>query len=211
MDGDDEIKAREDRGEPDDEYARDGRDDEGVREHGGKWRVEGPARVDPAGHERAHRKERTQRVQVPAEQVQARKGQILGADHQRDEEVAQRRGNRRNQEEPHHDHAVGGEQLVVGLGRDQIAFGAQKLQADERGGRPADKEKRRNSDRVQNGDAFVVAGREPRAQAVTGAEVTARRRGSAHSLASGGRSAVGASDLRYSIISSTSSSLTLPA
>ena len=69
-------------------------------------RVERPAGVDAAGDHRVEREDAADPVDVEAEQVDARERQVLGADHRRDQEVAEHRRNRRDQEEEHHDHAV---------------------------------------------------------------------------------------------------------
>ena len=68
--------------------------------------VEGPAGVDAAEQQRRDRQQPAGNEQVPAREVEPREGEVPGADHQRDEEIAQRRRDRRDEEEPHHDHAV---------------------------------------------------------------------------------------------------------
>jgi len=52
---------------------------------------------------------------VPAGQIEPWKSQILGADHQRDQEISQHGRNRRDQEEKDHHYAVHGKELVVGF------------------------------------------------------------------------------------------------
>ena len=123
MDGDDEIQSGEDGRESGDEDREAGLDDFGVGEGGAEGRVEGPAGIDAAGQHGVHHHDAADDVEIPAQQVDAREGEILRADHDRDEEIAEHRGDGRDQEEEDHDHAVHGEQLVVGVGLDQVAGG----------------------------------------------------------------------------------------
>ena len=99
------------------------------------------------------------------------KGQVARADHHGQEEVAQRGRDRRDQEEEDHHHAVHGEQLVVGVRRDQVALRRQQLQADQRGEDAAQEEEQRDGDQVQQRDALVVLGEQPRLEAVAGVQV----------------------------------------
>ena len=112
VDGHDEVEPGEDRGEAGDEDAHRGELDVALREHRAVGRVEGPARVEPAGEQRVERDRRPDHVDVPAQQVELREGQVLRPDHQRDQEVPERGRDRRDQEEEHHDHAVPGEGLL---------------------------------------------------------------------------------------------------
>ena len=66
-------------------------------------RVERPAGVDAAGEHRAQHEKAADDEDVPARQIQPRKGQVAGADHQRHEKIAQHGGNRRNQKQKDHD------------------------------------------------------------------------------------------------------------
>ena len=85
VDGDDEVEAGEDRREADDEDAERGGDDVGVGVVRAVGRVEGPAGVDAAGeHGVQIISSAADDVEVPAQQVEAREGQVLGADHDRD-------------------------------------------------------------------------------------------------------------------------------
>ena len=58
-------------------------------------------------------------VQIEAGQIQPRKGHVPGAEHQRQHEIAERGGHRRDDEQEDHDRPVQREQAVVGVaGRD---------------------------------------------------------------------------------------------
>jgi hypothetical protein len=162
VDGNDEIQAGENRRKTGDEHAG------GGRKHlrGGKRRrirrIEGPAGVHAAGQQRINGEKGAAHEQIPACQVQARECQVARPDHHGNEKVAERRRDRGNQKEPHHDHAVHGEELVVGLDADQLAVRGQQVETDHGGGRTADAEEQCDRDRVQNADALVVEGRQPR-------------------------------------------------
>ena len=103
------------------------------------------------------------------QQIQARKGDVARADHQRQQEIAEHGGDRRDQEEPDHDHAVHREQLVVGLGADQVAVRRRSARAaSARRTAPPTKKNSVIDDHVQDADALVVARR-----AATSADVQA--------------------------------------
>ena len=146
--------------------------DVGVRRRRAVRRVERPAGVDAAAERRGDREQAAEDVDVPADQVDARERQVLRADHDRDEEVAQHRGNRRDQEEEDHHHAVHGEHLVVGLARQQVAGRRQQLQADEHREEPADREEGGDRHEVEERDALVVFRQQPGLDAVAVVEVT---------------------------------------
>ena len=78
-------------------------------------RVEGPAGVDAARDHAAERQRRAHGVHVDRQQVQPREGHVLGAQHQRQAEVAEDARDRRDHEQEDHDHAVEGEHPVVGV------------------------------------------------------------------------------------------------
>ena len=78
-------------------------------------RVERPARVDRAEGDRGQREQGPDHVEVVAPEIQPRKGDVLGAEHQRQDEVAQRPGRAGDQHQEDHHHAVKREELVVGL------------------------------------------------------------------------------------------------
>ena len=89
----------------------------GIRVDGAEGRVEGPARIDAAAEQRVERDDAAEHEDVPTRQIELGKGQVLRADHHRDQEIAERVRDRGNQEEPDHDDAVHREQLVVGVRR----------------------------------------------------------------------------------------------
>ena len=74
--------------------------------------VEGPAGVEPAGDQHDEEEHGPAPPEIEAGQVQPREGHVLGPQHQRQDEVAQGRGNAGNEEEEDHDRAVQREQLV---------------------------------------------------------------------------------------------------
>jgi hypothetical protein len=65
-------------------------------------------------------------------------------------------GHRRDQEEEDHDHAVQREELVVGLGLEQVALGRQELERIKTANSAADQEEDRDRDQVQHRDPLVV-------------------------------------------------------
>jgi hypothetical protein len=125
-------------------------------------RVERPARVHAAAQRRDQRERAAQDVDVPAEQVDARERQVLGPDHDWDQEVAQHGRNRRDQEEEDHHHAVHGEHLVVGLRGHHVAGRRQQLEPDHHREEAADGEERGDRDQIQQRDALVILRQQPR-------------------------------------------------
>ncbi len=171
VDGDDEVQAGQDRREAGDEHAERRRDDVGVRRRRAVRRVERPAGVDAAADHRGEREDAADPVDIQAEQVDARERQVLGADHRRDQEVAEHRGNRRDQEEEHHDHAVHREELVVGVRRDEVPLRRRQLETDAHREQAAQQEHHRDRDQVHDRDPLVVLGQQPRLQAVAVVQV----------------------------------------
>ena len=118
-----------------------------------------------------------------------------------------------NQEEEHHHHAVHREQLVVGLVGHQIAGRRRQLEPDQHRERAADEKEERDRREVQQRDALVIAGQQPRRDAVAVVQVVLRRhaeRSLRHDylVLHLGERAV--SDLMYSISCSSCSSVTRP-
>ena len=175
VDRDDEVEAGENRREPVDEDADDGRRDRGVGINAAERRVERPAGVETAGRERIENEAAADEVDVPAQKIDLREGKVLRANHQRNKEVAEDRRNRRNQEEENHRHAVHGEQLVVGFRRDQVAVWRKQVDADHRGERAADEEEERDRRQIQQRDALMVGGQQPRTNAIRGVEIVLAR------------------------------------
>ncbi len=79
------------------------RDDVALRVGRGVGRVERPPRVDATRHEGVEREDGATHVDVEAREVEPREGQVLGPDHQRDQEVPEHRRNGGDQEEEDHD------------------------------------------------------------------------------------------------------------
>jgi len=105
------------------------------------------------------------------------KGQILGADHQRYQKISKDCGDRGNQKKENHRHAVHGEELVVSFGGDQITGGREEVDADQGGENAADEEENGDRAEIQEGDALVVGGEQPRFEAVRGVQVVLVRHG----------------------------------
>ena len=134
-------------------------------------RVEGPAGIDAAGQDREQRHRAAEHEQVPAQEVEAGKREVARADHQRHDEIAERVGNRGDQEEPHHDDAVHGEQAVVHVGADEIGLRGRELDPDRGRRCAADEEEEDEAGEIENRDALVIGGEEPRSQAVAGVQI----------------------------------------
>ena len=176
VDGNDEVEAGQNRRKANDEHAGDHRNHVRVRKGGRKRRIEGPAGIDATQEQRGQREKRSEYVQVPARKIESWKREIARAYHQGHEKVSQRRRYRRNEKEPHHDHAVHGEELVVGVGGYQIAGRSGELDADERRSRAADKEEYGDRESIKDRDPLVILRRQPRAQRHAGTEVARRAR-----------------------------------
>jgi hypothetical protein len=142
-----------------------------IRRHRAERRVERPAGVDAADQHGPEREHGAHHVDVPAEQVEPRERQVARPDHHRDEEVAEHGGDRRDQEEEDHDDAVHGEQLVVGVGFDHVARRRQQLETNEAGEDAAEQEHHGDRAQIQQRDALVVHGEQPRANAVVGVQI----------------------------------------
>ena len=89
----------------------------GSRENG-LWRIErptGPGRS--AGHEEAcHQHQHGEQVDPVAQHVHERENHVARAEHQRDQVIAEPAEEQRGEQVDHHDHAVHGDELVVGPG-----------------------------------------------------------------------------------------------
>src|SRR6266550_1852365 len=116
MNGHDEVQSGEYGGESNDKDGKSGLNDFGVAEGCAERGVEGPAGVHAAGQYGVHHESAADNVEVPAEKINSREGQIAGSNHQWNKKVSQNGGNGRNQKEEHHDLAMHGEQFVVGVG-----------------------------------------------------------------------------------------------
>jgi hypothetical protein len=166
VDGNDEIESGEDGRKSGDENGESGFHDFCIGIVGAERRVEGPAGVDAAGQHAVQHHHAADDVEIPAQQVDAGKGEVPRADHQGNEKISQDRGDGGNQEKEDHDHAVHGEKFVVSVGLHQVACGREQFEADEQGEESADEKEERNRDEVKQRDAFVVGGEQPRPHSV---------------------------------------------
>ena len=203
------LMPGEDRRETGDECAERHQDHVRIRVDAAVGGVKRPARVHAAEHDRGHRQQPTRHENVPAREVQLGEREIAGADHHRQQKVAQHGRDRRDQKEEYHDHAMQRKELVVGLGNHEVAAGRHQLQPKQHGGRPADEEKQRDRDHEQDGNPLVVRREEPRAEAVIDVQVVAAiGRGNGHvrlrAIPRGG------SDLIYAMSSSSCCSVNWP-
>jgi hypothetical protein len=171
VNGDDEIEAGQNRRKTRDENPQRRRDDVAVGGGRTVGRVEGPPGIDSATERGHHREQAAEDVNVPAQQVDARKREILRPDHDRDEEVAENGWNRRDQEEEDHHHAVHGEHLVIRVGGHHVAGGGQELQPDHEGEHAANEEERGNRRQVEQRDPLMVSRQQPRREAVSVVDV----------------------------------------
>ena len=89
VDGDHEVQAGEDAREPVDEDTERRRDDRTGRRDRAEGRVERPARVETARHNRPQRQDGPEGVDIEAEEVQLRERDVLRPEHQRQQEVAE--------------------------------------------------------------------------------------------------------------------------
>ena len=125
---DDEVEPGEDRGEAGDEDA------ERRRPRHGRWRTSSRTACRTSSRYRRRRRAAAIRAnrppsdeEIPAQQIEAREGEVARADHQRQQKLPSVVGIDGNQEEPHHHHAVQRESAVVGLGAEQVACGVSRL------------------------------------------------------------------------------------
>src|SRR6202521_1475612 len=175
VDSDDEVEARQNRGETIDEDAEDRRRDRGIRIDAAQRSVKRPARVQAAGAERIEHEAAANQINVPTQKIDFRKREVLCADHQWNQEISQYGGDRGNQEEEDHRHAVHGEQLVVRFRRNQVTRRREQVDADHRGEDAAHKEKERDRTEIEQGDALMVRGKQPRTEAVRGVQIILMR------------------------------------
>ncbi len=174
MNRDDEVQAGENRREACNEDAEGRRNDPCRGKLRAQGRVQRPTGIDAAGGQRVEREQPSDDVDVPAQQVQLRKGEIFGADLKRHEKVSEHGGDGGYQEEEHHDDPVHGEELVVGVVAHQIAGGRREIEANEDREGAADEEEERHRRQIQQGNALMVARQQPRLDAVAIVQVVVR-------------------------------------
>src|SRR6202140_1733212 len=105
-------------------------------------------------------------IDVPAQKINSRKSQVFGPNHHRNQKVTEHGRNRRDQKKENHDLAVHGEGLVVHIGRHQVTCGREQFQSDEQGEEAADEKEKRDREQVEQRNALVVSGEQPRANAI---------------------------------------------
>ena len=113
VDRDHEVHAGEDRAEAEDEDAGDHRDHAAGRRGRRIGRVEGPSGVEATDSQRDHGTDRAHDPEVVTAEVEPRERHVLRSQHDRQDEVAERRWNGRDDDQEHHDRTVQGEELVV--------------------------------------------------------------------------------------------------
>ncbi len=125
--------------------------------------VEGPARVRraAAGKQRQHGENRARHVEVPGRQVQPGERDVFGPDENRQEEVAEDRGQAGNHEQEDHDDAMDREHGVVGLGGDQVLERGELDQPHHEADAHADEEETGRRVEIEQANPLVVRGRQP--------------------------------------------------
>jgi len=169
--GDDEIESGEDGGESVDENTDDSRSDGGIRIDAAERRIKGPAGIEAAGGEGVENKGAADDVDVPTEEIDFGESEVFRADHKGHEEITEDGGNGGNEEEENHGHAVHGEELVVGFGGDQVTRWSQQVDTDHGGEDAANEKEEGDGSEIEQGDALVVGGEKPGANAVGGIKI----------------------------------------
>ena len=141
MDGGDEVHSGQDRGEADDEHAEDRQRHVGAGA-GTEGDVKGPACVwcAAATEKRGKNDQCAQNIEPPGEQVEAREGDVAGADLDRHDHVAERARNAGDDEEENHHYAMHGEEGIVGLRPHERPSGGHQFDAQEQPKQHADQE-----------------------------------------------------------------------
>ena len=171
VDRDDEIEARHDGGKSSDKRPQGRGDDIGVGKGRAERRVEGPASIDTSIDHGPDHEQAADVEDIPTGQVDLRESQILGADHDGDQKIPQHGRNSGDQEQKDHEHAVHGEETVVGIRLHQIAGRCRQLDADRNRHESADQKEHTDGDQIENGDAFVILGQQPGLHAVLDVEI----------------------------------------
>ena len=130
-------------------------------------------------------------IEIPTQQIEFRKCEIFGTDHDRYKEIAKRCWHGRHQKEKDHDDAVHRKELVVGVGGNEVWLGSQQLQSNHPGEKTAQEEEERDRDEVEDAYALVIARKQPTHQAVLIVEIGALRQGSRLLIRKGNDSADG--------------------
>ena len=96
-------------------------------------------------------------------EIQFRKGHVARADHHRHDKIPEHSRDRWNQEKPNHQRAVNGEELVIGFGSDEVALRREQFDAHQRRRHAGDRERKEDRHQIEQADAFVIGGEQPRA------------------------------------------------
>ena len=158
-----EVQRREDARRSEEEETQEpevrvGPDREGLRR---ERRVAEPAGIGGRPHEPTRVEEEAAEKEDPiGERVEPGEGDVPRPDHQGDE-VVEECGRQRHHRQEHHAGAVHGEELVVALGAEKLAFGPGQLEPDQQGLDPRDQEERERGHAVEDADPLVVDRGEP--------------------------------------------------
>jgi hypothetical protein len=155
MNRDNEVEAGEDRTEAGDKDSGAGRDHVRVQVVRRKRRCERPARINAPEDKRYQDKHAGCDQQVPTQQIQLRKSQVFGSDHDRDKQVAKCGRHRRNQEEKDHDDSVHGEQLVS-VRCHQVRLRCQQFKSNQPRERATNQNEKRDGNQVQDAYPLVI-------------------------------------------------------
>ncbi len=110
-----------------------------------------------------------------SEEVQPREGDVLRADHDRQEEVPQRRGDARDDEQEDHDRSVEREEAIVGLRVHDRLASREELEPHEEGEDAAGQESEADHRQVHQADSLVIERDEPRSDPAIGLQIVGVR------------------------------------
>ncbi len=143
----------------------------GIRIGAAEWRVKRPAGIDAAAENCVESETRSENVDVPAEQIQARKREIARANHHGHQKISEHGGNTGNHEKENHHEAVHGEKLVVRFGLHECALRREQMQPHQHRRRASDEKHKCDGDEIQQRDALVIDREKPRAPAIIHVEI----------------------------------------
>ena len=149
----------------------------GIAEGRAERRIERPAGVHAAGQHAVHHQCASDDIEIPAQKINAREGQVLRPDHERYQEIPQHSRDGRDQEEKDHDLAVHSEKLVVRVSLHQVARRRQQLQPDQQGKKSSNEEEESNGQQVEQRDALVIDREQPGLDAIFLVEIILAFRG----------------------------------
>src|SRR5580700_2702706 len=177
MNGDDEIESCKDGRETCDENGKSGFNDVGICVLGTEGGIEGPAGIDAAVQHAVQEEHSGGDVEIPAQQVDLGKSEILGTNHKRHQEVAKDSRHDWDEKEEHHDHAMLGKCLVVSVGLHQVALGREQFEPDEHGEDATEEEENADRYQIEERDPLVIGGQQPGLNGVPIVEIVQRRSG----------------------------------